>query len=51
MDRQLLFQKVRQIISVMKQTHSKFPENWHLNLLFGLKTTKTLVFVFITEIL
>ena len=28
-----------------------FPENWHFNSRFVLKTTKTLVFVFITEIL
>ena len=34
-----------------KQTHSMFPENWHFNLRFVLKTIKTPVFVFITEIL
>ena len=36
--------KVRQRISVI-------PENWHFNSRFVLKTTKTPVFVFITEIL
>ena len=40
----LLCQKVRQRISVI-------PENWHFNSRFVLKTTKTPVFVFITEIL
>ena len=43
-DRHLLCQKVRQRISVI-------PENWHFNSRFVLKTTKTAVFVFITEIL
>ena len=43
-DRHLLRQKVCQRISVI-------PENWHFNSRFVLKTTKTLVFVFITEIL
>ena len=43
-DRHLLRQKVRQRISVI-------PENWHFNSRFVLKTTKTPVFVFITEIL
>ena len=49
MDHQLLRQKVRQRISI--QTHSMFPENWHYNSRSVLKTTKTSVFVFITEIL
>ena len=40
----LLRQKVRQGISVI-------PENWHFYSRFVLKTTKTSVFVFITEIL
>ena len=44
MDRQLSQQKVRQRISV-------FPENWHFHSHFVLKTTKTPVFVFVTEIL
>ena len=44
MDRHLLRQKVRQRISVI-------PENWHFNSRFVLKTTKTPVFVFITEII
>ena len=44
MNRQLLRQKVRQRISVI-------PENWHFNSRFVLKTTKTPVFVFISEIL
>ena len=41
MDRHLLRQ----------QTHSMFPENWRSNSRFVLKTTKTPMFVFITEIL
>ena len=44
MDRHLLRQKVYQRISVI-------PENWHFNSRFVLKTKKTPVFVFITEIL
>ena len=48
MDRQLLHQKVRQRILVMK---TNTPENWHFNSRFVLKTTKKPVFVFITEIL
>ena len=44
MDRQLLRQKIRQRISVI-------PENWRFNSRFVLKTTKTPVFVFITDIL
>ena len=43
-DRHLLRQKVRQRISVI-------PENWHFNWHFVLKTTKTPVFPFVTEIL
>ena len=43
-DCQLLRQKFCQRISV-------FPENWHFNSCFVLKTTKTPLFVFITEIL
>ena len=43
-DCQLLRQKVHQRISVI-------PESWHFNSHFVLKTTKTLMFVFITEIL
>ena len=43
-NRHLFRQKVRQRISVI-------PENWHFNSRFVLKTTKTPVFVFITEIL
>ena len=50
-DHQLLGQKVRQRISVMKTNTLMFPENWHFNSRFVLKTTKTAVFVFITEIL
>ena len=34
-----------------KQIHSMFPENWHFNSCSVLKTTKTPVFIFITEIL
>ena len=48
-DHQLLGQKVRQRISVMKTNTLMFPENF--NSRFVLKTTKTAVFVFITEIL
>ena len=33
-----------------KQTHSMFPKNWHFNSRFVLKTTKTPMSVFITEI-
>ena len=44
MDCHLLRQRVRQRISVI-------PENWHFNSRLVLKTTKTPVFVFITEIL
>ena len=44
MDRQLLCQKVRERISVI-------PENWHFNSCFVMRTTKTVLFVFITEIL
>ena len=45
MDRHLLWQNVRQRISVI-------PENWHFNSRFVLKTKKkTPVFVFIAEIL
>ena len=51
MDRQLLCQKVRQKISVIKTNacddNSSF---WHFNSRFVLKTTKTKVFVLITEI-
>ena len=43
-DRQLLCQKACQRISVI-------PENWHFDTRFVMKTTKTPVFVFITEIL
>ena len=43
-DCHLLCQNVCQRISVI-------PENWHFNSRFVLKTTKTPVFVFITEIL
>ena len=43
-DCHLLRQKVRLRIAVI-------PENWHFNSRFVLKTTKTPVFVFITEIL
>ena len=43
MDRHLLRQKVHQRISVI-------PENWHFNSRFVLNTTKTPVFVFITDI-
>ena len=50
-DRHLLRQKVRQRISVMKTNALMFPENWHFNSRFVLKTTITAVFVFITEIL
>ena len=50
MDCQLLRQKVRQRISVMKTKTKMFPENWHFNSRFVLKTTKTPEFVFITEI-
>ena len=44
MDRHLLRQIFCQRISVI-------PENWHFNPHFVLKTTKTPVIVFITEIL
>ena len=44
--------------NIMSKTSSKnfsngkvFPENWHFNSCFVLKTTKTTLFVFITEIL
>ena len=43
-DHHLLRQKVHQRISVI-------PENWRFNSHFVLKTTKTPLFVFITEIL
>ena len=48
-DVHLLCQKDCQRISVMK-TNTMFPENWHFDD-FVLKTTKTLVFFLITEIL
>ena len=52
MDRQILRQKVRQRISLMKTyVHTMFPENWHFRSCFVLKTTKTPLLVFITEIL
>ena len=51
MDRQLLRQKVCQRISVMKTNTLYVSEYWHFHSLFVLKTTKTPVFVFITEIL
>ena len=50
-DRQSLCQKVRQRTSVIKTKTYMFPENWHFNSHFVLKTTKTPAFVFITEIL
>ena len=45
-DLHLLCQKVRQRITVMKKTHTMFPENWHFNSRFVLKTTETPVFMF-----
>ena len=39
------------IMSKVRQRISVIPENWHFNSRFVLKTTKTPVFVFITEIL
>ena len=47
----IISSKVNQRISVKKPTHSVFSVNWHFNLRFVLKRTKTLDFVFITEIL
>ena len=47
-DRHLSCKKVCQRVSVMK-TNTLW--NWHFDLLFVLRTTKTPVFVFITEIL
>ena len=45
-DHHLLRQKVRQRISVMKEKkNTMFPENWHYNSRFVLKTTKTPVSV------
>ena len=51
--------KLRQIISVIKIKHSVFSDKWyyknrsfwHFNSSFVLKTTKTLLFVLITEII
>ena len=54
-DHHLLHQKVCQKISVIKtNTFDDIEKNssfWHFNSRFVLKTTKTLVFVFIAEIL
>ena len=54
MDRHLLWQKVHQKISVIKtNTFDDIEKNssfWHFNSRFVLKTTKTQVFVMITEI-
>ena len=52
MDRQLLCQKVHQKISVIKtNTCDDNSSFWHFNSRFVLKTTKTQVFVLITEII